>query len=205
MTQPDILALLQPDARDRLFEGAGRLGGQRGDVLVSKGDEVSGALVVSDGTVRVYAMSSEGRQVTLYRLAGQGLCLLSLNSLLTGGPYPAWVAVESETVTVTALPGPAFRRLFAEDAEVRELVLSSLTAMVGGLMMAMDEALLSRLSDRVMNFLNVNADAQGRVAITHQGLADHLGVTREAISRQLGRLKRQGRIDAGRNIVRLKA
>lgn len=206
MTQSsDVLAALPADARERLFDGAGRLGGQRGDVLIHKGEEVAGALVVTEGILRVYAMNPDGRQVTLYHLAGQGLCLLSLNSLLTGGPYPAWVAVESETVAVAALTGPAFRRLFAEDATLRELVLSSLTATVGGLMAAMDEALLSRLSDRVMGHLTRNADAEGRVATTHQALADHLGVTREAVSRQLARLKRQGRLSIGRNVIQLKA
>ena len=42
-----------------------------------------------EGTVRVFKNSAEGREVTFYRVSPGELCLLSLNSLLSGDSYPA--------------------------------------------------------------------------------------------------------------------
>jgi CRP/FNR family transcriptional regulator len=201
--QSNIFSSLKTCSRDLLLKDAVEISGRKGQVLISKGDEVSGVYLVSEGNLRVYAMNSEGKQATLYRLKGSEICLLSLNSTLTGGRYPAWVSVESDDVRVMALGGNAFRRLFSEESEVQNLILESLTSTVSDLLLKMDEALLSGLGERLESFLGNNRGADGNVRITHQELADHLGVTREAISRELSSLKKSGRIETGRNVVRV--
>ncbi|WP_027184834.1 Crp/Fnr family transcriptional regulator [Desulfovibrio inopinatus] len=177
--------------------------GRKTDILISKGDKVSGVFLVTEGRLRVFAMNSEGKQATLYRLKPQELCLLSLNSTFTGGNYPAWVYVESDVATVLAMPGETFRKLFAEEPDVQEVLLSSLTTSISSLLLQLDELLLSSLGERVLSFLKNNWDSEGKITLTHQELADHLGATREAISRELAILRNQGIIDCGRGVVRL--
>lgn len=70
-------------------------------------------------------------------------------------------------------------------------------------MAQLDEALLSFLHERLLSRLRRHADATGRVSATHQAIADSLGMTREAVSREILALKQAGRIVTHRGRIDL--
>lgn len=180
-----------------------RITGKKNEILISKGDPVSGVFLVVEGALRIFAMNSEGKQATLYRLHADELCLLSLNSTFRGGNYPAWVKVESESATVLVAPGGVFKKLYASEPNIQEVLLEALTTSFSDLLLQLDELLLSSLGERVMSFLLNNQDAEGDVRMTHQDLAEHLGVTREAVSREISQLRDAGLVQSGRGVVRV--
>ena len=67
----------------------------------------------------------------------------------------------------------------------------------------LDEAMLVPLGERIANLLMRRADGTRSVTITHQQLADHLGVTREATTRELATLAGQKILRTGRNRITL--
>lgn len=200
---PNIAAIktLSEQSRAFLLEHAQEISARKGDTLISKGDSVSGVFLVRDGRLRVYAINEKGKQATLYRLKQDEFCLLSLNSSLTGGRYPGWVSVESSTAKVLAIQGRAFRSLFSKEEAMRDLMLESLTTTISHLLLCIDEALLSDLKERLLSFLIRNRNDESKVGMTHQELADHMGVARESISRELALLQSQGFIQKGRNYI----
>jgi len=204
----EAVALAQAlSARSRadLLSQARPLSAAGGELLVQKGDALSDAFLVTAGVLRIYALSTDGREATLYRLRPGEMCLLSLNAAFTGGLYPANVCVESEAAEVLRIPGGLLRRLFGAEPAVQALVLGSLTATVDELMAQLDRVLLSSLRERLLDHLTRGADSAGQMATTHQNLANSLGVSREAVSRELMRLRRAGEINGGRGWVRLSA
>jgi CRP/FNR family transcriptional regulator len=74
---------------------------------------------------------------------------------------------------------------------------------VRDLLVHIDEALLCSLGERIIRFVHRNAAGNGRLVVTHQMLAQHLGVTREAITRELRALKRRKAISRGRGYIQL--
>jgi CRP/FNR family transcriptional regulator len=196
---------LSAPSRAELLGQARPLSAAGGELLVQKGDALSDVYLVTAGVLRIYALSTDGKEATLYRLRPGEVCLLSLNAAFTGGLYPANVRVESEAAEVLRIPGGLLRRLFGVEPAVQALVLGSLTATVGELIDQLDRALLSSLRERLVDHLARTADSAGRTATTHQDLADSLGVSREAVSRELARLRRGGRMSGGRGWVRLNA
>jgi CRP/FNR family transcriptional regulator, anaerobic regulatory protein len=183
--------------------GGGTKTASKGEILVCQGDAVSSVFLLLEGVLRVYTTSATGKEATLYLLRKGEICLLSLNAAFTNGRYPAWVSVESKTAKFALLPGSKVREQFSIEAQVQNLVLQGLTSTIHELMDHLDEVLLCNLSDRMERYLARNADPDGRVILTHQTLATHMGATREAVSRELATLKRQGRIVTGRGYVRL--
>jgi CRP/FNR family transcriptional regulator len=179
------------------------LDGVRGKLLVRKGAAIPGAFLVLDGVLRIYAMNSDGKEATLYRLHGGELCPLSLNAAFSGTRFPAWVSVESKSASVAVLPGLRTREIFAHAPVMQELVLASLTGAIDELLTQFDEAMLLPLGERILNLLIRSTDSSRSVAITHQQLADHLGVTREAASRELANLARRKILQTGRNRITL--
>ncbi|MFO0728984.1 MAG: cyclic nucleotide-binding domain-containing protein, partial [Myxococcota bacterium] len=59
--------------------------------LLRRGDDAGGAYLVLEGALRVYYLTEEGREATLYRVEPGGTCVLALSSTLSARPYPAWV------------------------------------------------------------------------------------------------------------------
>ena len=47
---------------------------EKGQVLHHGADECTGLILTLDGQLRVYTISEEGRELTLYRLPERGLC-----------------------------------------------------------------------------------------------------------------------------------
>lgn len=179
--------------------------GRRNQMLVQQGDALSSAFLLLDGVLRVYVIGPQGREATLYRVNAGEVCLLSLNAAFGNERYPAWVSVESRTARFALLPAKMMRSLFPVEPVIQEMVLESLTATVRDLLANFDDVLNLRLPVRLENFLARNCDRSGRIHMTHQMLADHLGATREAISREVAVLKRQKRVSTGRGYLQLKA
>lgn len=198
-----LAVALDEGLRTRLAAVATRLSARAHEVLVETGDALSDVFVLAEGGLCIYALTPDGREATLYRLRPGEMCLLSLTAAFTDGRYPANVRVESASAEILRIPGEVVRRLFAEDAALQTLVLGSLTATIRDLLAHLDQALLWPLKDRLLNHLAHSADSEGRVHATHQAIADSLGVTREAISRELLRLGRAGRLTTGRGCIAL--
>ena len=55
---------------------------QKGDAIHSGDGECTGAVIVKSGCIRVYIMSDEGREITLYRLFPGDMCLLSASCVV---------------------------------------------------------------------------------------------------------------------------
>lgn len=198
-----LMRTLSPGARDAVLAGSRSLRAGRAEILVEKGETLSDVFLVIAGVLRVYALNREGKEATLYLLRPGDVCLLSLNAAFTRGRYPANVTVESAEADIARIPGELLRRLFGQEPAVQELVLGSLTAVVGELLTRLDEVLLSPLRERLLGHLARLADSRGRVFMTHQALADGLGVSRESVSRELQRLRRGKAVATGRGCVTL--
>lgn len=201
MAEFELFQSLPKEAIESLLNQAHFMKRRKGEMLVHKGDAVSGVFLVIHGTLRVFGIHASGREATLYRVSDNQMCVLSLNSAFSNTRYPAWVCVESTNTEVAILPGLVFRQLLQEEPTIQRLVIDSLATMVSGLLLRLDESMLSNLRDRIMSFLLCNADVQGRVKVTHQELAAHLGSSREVVSRELRQLRLNKQVSTSRNLI----
>jgi CRP-like cAMP-binding protein len=115
------------------------------------------------------------------------------------------VSVESKTARFALLRGTSMRSLFSSEPAIQDLLLKSLTSTARDLLAQLDELLTCSLSERLERFLSRNCDKSGRIDMTHQMLAGHLGVTREAVSREIAVLKNRKKLLPGRGYLQLTA
>lgn len=190
MTSPPPLELF-PSLADlsvegrRLLEGATRrIACPGGTPLVARGDLVAGAYLVEKGALRVYYVSPEGREGTLYWVEPGQSCILALNCMFSRLAYPAWVESEGET-EVAIVPGDAFRSLFAIEPAVQAFTFEVLSGRLFELMGLIEETASRGLEARVAAFLARRAKGAGEVAVTQEQIARHLATSREVVSRVL--------------------
>lgn len=157
-----------------------------------------------EGSVRVFRNSEEGREVTVYRVAPGDFCLLSLNSLLSGGSYPASAKSETDSKGLM-ISAQQFYSLMDESKGFRNYVLRALTERLTDVISLASDVTFRRLELRLACLLGQQFErSRGTpLKITHAELACELGTTREVVSRILKDFERQQCISLNRGLIHL--
>lgn len=170
--------------------------------LLTKGQPISGAYFVLEGQLRVFSLSPDGQEATLYFINPGETCIFALNSVFNDLLYPAWVQAVAAT-TLTLIPGPQFRQLFAQESVIQDLTVRAQATLVFRLMAELEAVHAYRLNQRLANLLLAHANSQGELRMTQQQIAGHLGTSREVVARIVREMVSQGWITTQRGGIRI--
>ncbi|RMG58955.1 MAG: Crp/Fnr family transcriptional regulator [Gammaproteobacteria bacterium] len=188
----------------QLLEQATVLELPAGNMLVRQGTCCSNFMLLLEGTVRVFQISDDGREQTLYRINPGDICLMSLSSLINDKPFKA-NAITDSPVRALVLSTTAFHEAMAISESFRNLVMRSLVNTVCEMMHGFYDTAFEPLDMRLACLLGRMFERAGTstITITHQQLAQELGTSREVVSRILKRLERENclRLSRGRITV----
>ena len=159
-------------------------------------------LLVLDGVVRVSQVSEGGREIVLYRVHAGESCTLTTACLVGDEDYQADGVAET-AVRAVAVPRRLFDALIAGSADFRRFVFTAFGRRVTGLLRVIEDVAFARIEVRLAQRLLQLVDPAGRVAATHQELANELGSAREVVSRQLTEWQRRGLIRGHRGMVEI--
>lgn len=175
----------------------------RPTAVIHKGQQVSGAYLVTRGQLRVFTFTPQGTEATLYFIRPGETCVLALNCLFNDLLYPAWVEASGDT-DVAVIPGPLYRKLFEREAAVQDMTVKTLSTLVFRLMGELEQIHSCNLDQRLANFLLSNADADGTLRMTQQQIASHLGTTREVVARLMQGFVAQDMVGTGRGATTIR-
>lgn len=175
-----------------------------GSRLLTQGMPCESFVLLLEGSVRVYQLAEDGREVTLYRINPGDICVMSLASLMQNRPFKAFAQADSD-IEALVLGITDFKRALAVSDAFREWVLRSTTESFCDMLDTFHGAVFDRLEMRLACLLGrlFERAEQDTLQITHQQLAQELGTTREVISRGLKRFERQGCIELSRGQIRI--
>ncbi len=168
--------------------------------VLQKGQQVSGAYVVVQGQLRVFTVTPDGNEATLYIINTGETCVLAINCIFNDLLYPAWVEAGPSS-KVAVIPGPVYRILFESEPSIRNMTVQAFSTIVFKLMTELEEIHSYKLGQRLANFLLLHASTDGNVRMTQQEIASHLGTSREVVARVLSHLTAEGKIQTGRNHI----
>ncbi|MDO9233793.1 MAG: Crp/Fnr family transcriptional regulator [Methylotenera sp.] len=152
------------------------------------------------GKSRVYKISSNGREILLYRVGAGETCVITTTCLLGNSDYPASTIVE-EPIRDVLIPATAFHQLMLDSSVFRKFVMTNYGALISDLIVLLDEVAFHNLDARLAKVL---LDANNtQIVRTHQQIADELGTAREVVSRQLKRLEQKGSVSLGRGQIEI--
>jgi CRP/FNR family transcriptional regulator len=200
MQATDVFKGLSAAGRAAVARGLVRHDFQKGETLIEKGQQVSGAYFVVRGELRVFTLSPGGKEATLYLIRPGETCVLALNSLFNKLLYPAWVQAE-EATAVAVVPGPLYRQLFASERVIQDLTVHALSTVVFRLMTELEQVHAWRLDQRLASLLLNKASDDGVVQKTQQEIAAHIGTTREVVARLLADFSAHAWIATGRGRI----
>lgn len=199
----DLAHGLAPDDREYIAANAMKLRFKPDDVLFRDGDACSNFVMVLSGSIKVQKVSENGRQIVLYRVDHDNVCILTTSCLIGNSAYNAEGVAEGE-VEALALSKAHFKELMDRSSTFREAIFASLAAKISSLIVKIDEISFLKIGVRLAKALEKHAARSGgQVVLSHQELADELGTAREVVSRQLKEFERRGWITVGRKAIEL--
>jgi CRP-like cAMP-binding protein len=166
----------------------------RGEVLFRKDDAAVGIYEVEERQVRLSRLDQTGREIVLY-VAGPG-DLLAEASLFSKVYNCDATAVTDARVRL--YPRKALLLEFRRNPEAAEALAARLAHETMALRTRLELRNIRSASERVQNYLALNAGADGRTIIltgTVKDLAAELGLTHEALYRTLNKLEAERRIE----------
>lgn len=171
-----------------------------GQLIFDESRACMGFPVISQGRVKVFKSFANGRELLLYGVGPQELCIVSTAALLDQLPYQARAVAQGEVHL--RLIAPALFDTLMDDREFRRFVLSQYTHRMAEMMALVDAVYSHRLDQRLAARLLAHvADTGTACERTHQELADELGSVREVISRTLRHFSDQGLISLERGHI----
>ncbi len=186
-----------------LYEHSKRRKFRKGQTI-HDGEECTGVILVNEGCLRLYMMSEEGKDISLYRLFSGDVCMLSASCALKSITFDVLVDADEESDCVV-IAGAAFAELSNRVQAVQIYALETTAARFSDVMWLMQQILFMSFDRRLAIFLLDECAKNGTdtVKMTHEQIAKYMGSAREVVSRMLKHFVREGLVEVSRGGVKI--
>lgn len=171
---------------------------------IHNGEDCSGVILVRTGCLRVYMMSEQGKDITLYRLYPGDLCMLSASCVLQAITFDVFVDAEEDSECYV-ISGSAFSMVSERNAQIKIFALQTALSRFSDVMWVMQQILFMSMDKRLAIFLLDETARTGgdTVFLTHEQIAKYMGSAREVVSRMLKYFSGEGIVFLSRKGVRI--
>ena len=169
---------------------------------IHDGDECSGVILVRSGSLRLYMMSEEGKDITLYRLREGDLCMLSASCVLDAITFDVFIDAEEES-ECCVISGPVFAAVSERNPDIKIFALETAVGRFSDVMWVMQQILFMSMDKRLAIFLADESARTGTdvISLTHGQIARYMGSAREVVSRMLKYFASEGIVEVSRGGV----
>lgn len=164
-----------------------------------------GLLSVSKGQLRIYILSEEGREVTLYRVHEREVCVLSASCLMDSIAFDVLIEAAEDT-EVLVLPASSLNQILARNPAVELYLYKTAAENFSDVMWMMQQILFMKIDQRVAQFLwdeMIHKDSTV-LKITHDEIARYIGSAREVVTKVMKYFAQEGAVELTRGKVEIK-
>ena len=190
--------------QQRLLDASEQAFFKAGTVIHNGSLDCLGLLLIQSGQVRVYTLSNEGREVTLYRLFDHDICLFSASCVMPNIQFDVTIEAEKDC-NVWILPSCLFKDLMEESAVVANYANQLISSRFSEVMWLMEQIMWKSFDKRLAAFLleESNLEDTPTLKITHERIANHLGTAREVVTRMLRYFQNEGMVKLTRGSIEI--
>ena len=167
---------------------------------IHDGASCTGVILVKSGSLRLYILSEDGKEITLYRIFPGEMCILSASCVLESITFDVFVDSEENSECIV-VGGCAYEDLARRMPEAKIFALESALGRFSDVMWVMQQILFMSMDKRLAIFLLDEAAKNGSdtVKLTHEQIAKYMGSAREVVSRMLKYFASEGIISSSRS------
>lgn len=198
-----FLNKLSEEEQEDILANVSKVKISKGENIYGSAGDCQGILIVKSGYLRTYLLSEEGKEVTLYWLEENELCVLSATCVLSNISFDVHIDAEEDSeiymVKLSDLES------LGDNIYLENFLLKEATAKFSDVMWAMEKILFLKFDQRLAIFLleEVQRTGSNRVIQTHDQIAKHLGSAREVVSRMLNYFSKEEIVTLSRGEIRV--
>ena len=193
MSTDDKRALLSHSATKKLVKG---------QLMVGDYKRCGGIPFVLSGSIRLFRVSENGRDLTLYKIHAGEVCVLAAICAYASLQYD-FTAEALEDSELFVLPAESFNSLVQKSSVFRGFVFSG---MADKLIMALNTIEFLKfpsIEEKIKSYLYEFAGTDMTVRVTHEAIAKDIGSSREVVSRKLKELEESGCLELSRGKIKI--
>lgn len=196
---------MTPGEQELLLSNTRELHYEAGKAVQTGECHCLGTLFLLKGILRVYLLSAQGKEATLYRLRDGDICTLSGSCVLSAITFDVQIDAETDC-DVLLLPAAIFSKLMEQNIYVENFFYKMTTEHFSDVISGIERTFFLSLPQRIAAFLlDESAEAGSEnLSITQENLARSIGSAREAVSRALKQLSQEGCIELSRGGISLR-
>lgn len=178
---------------------------EKGSFIHSSDRDCLGMLFILSGEIRTYILSDEGREITLFRLYPNDLCVLSASCVISQISFDTQMTARQDT-EVLIIPPNITTLLKEQNISVRCFLYEQATERFSEVMWAMQQILFKGLDQRLATFLVEECERtnSNTVRMTHEQIARNISSAREAVARMLKQFTQDGLVELKRGEIIIK-
>lgn len=174
----------------------------KGTVVHNGSMDCTGLFLISQGQLRAYILSEEGREITLYRLFSRDMCLFSASCIMRSIQFEVIIEAEKDT-TFWVIPAQVYKGIMAQSAPVANYTNELMATRFSDVMWLIEQILWKSMDRRLAAFLleETAIEESPVLKLTHETIASHLGTHREVVTRMLRYFQEEGMVKLSRGTV----
>lgn len=177
---------------------------KKGFNLHSADNECLGVLLIKNGGLRIYILSEDGREITLYRLSPGDVCVLSASCILNSITFEVHIDADSDTDAYLINIG-TFSKLSSQNVYVENFAYKNMVERFSDVMWAIEQILFMSFDKRLAIFLldEIAKTNSTELQITQEQIAKYIGSAREVVSRMLKVFQSDGILEQSRGSIQI--
>lgn len=200
-----ILHDLTFDLQNYVFQNLRKVNYPKNTNLYSGEHQCLGLVLVKQGTLRASLLSEDGKEVTLFRLHEDELCLLSASCIINSINFD--IVIESSIDSIVyVLPIKMVEYLKQNVPSFNNYIQSTLLERFSETMWTIEQILFKKLDVRVATYLldEANRLQTNTLSTSQEEIAKNIASAREAVSRILSRFVQEEWIEVNRKEIIIK-
>ncbi len=175
-----------------------------GSVILNIDAYINFIPLVLSGSIKVIRTDDENKEILLYYLTPGESCISSILAGFTQGTSKVKVIVE-EDADILMISLKDAKQWLRKYPEWTDFIFSLYQRRFEDLLEVVNAVAFQKVDARILHLLNQKAQLykSKELAVTHQQIADELGISREAASRVLKQIESNGTIKLSRNKITL--
>jgi CRP/FNR family transcriptional regulator len=203
MLSKDALKKIFPDWEDGLYDAildkAELRDAKAGTTLLKMGQNIKSAMLVVEGTIKLYQEDEEGAEYFMYHLNPGEACAVTL--VCNYHHEQSQVLAKSVTdIQYLAIPIEYMEKWLNEFKSWHYFVIRTYRSRYEELLKTINETAFKNMDERLEFYIKRQVKQFGNtVNLTHQEIANDLNTSREVVSRLLKKMEHNGWITMNRN------
>ncbi|UOE41983.1 Crp/Fnr family transcriptional regulator [Chryseobacterium suipulveris] len=196
--------IFQSDLQREIVESGNLRSFRSGDVIVNMDSYIKSIPVVVSGSIKVIRTEEDGREILLYYLTPGESCIVSILAGMKNETSKIKAVVE-EAAEIMMIPVDKAKDWVKKYPEWTDFIFTLYQKRFEELLEVVNAVAFQKADARILHLLRQKSQLyhSKELSVTHQQIADELGITREATSRVLKQLEKEQILKLSRNKILL--